>query len=92
MKKAMCGSITRIPAAPVFRWLREMGQVPTDDMLRTFNCGLGMIAVVAKDDAAQVAKALTDAGENVREIGVVESAPTEEADCIVEHADSLWRS
>jgi phosphoribosylformylglycinamidine cyclo-ligase len=77
---------------PVFRWLREVGQVPTDDMLRTFNCGLGMIAVVAKDDATRVAMALTEAGETVREIGVVERAPTDEADCIVEHADSLWRS
>lgn len=38
----------------VFQWLREVGQVPTDDMLRTFNCGLGMIVVVAKDDAARV--------------------------------------
>jgi phosphoribosylaminoimidazole (AIR) synthetase len=76
----------------VFGWLRAAGHVPTDDMLRTFNCGLGMIAVVAKDDAARVAKALTEAGETVHEIGVVERAPTDEADCIVEHADSLWRS
>ena len=41
---------------------------------------------------AGVAKRLGDAGETVREIGVVERAPTDEADCIVEHADSLWRS
>ena len=79
-------------APPVFRWLRDVGRVPTDDMLKTFNCGLGMIAVVAKDDAARIAKALTDAGETVHEIGVVEPAPGDEADCVVEHADSLWRS
>jgi phosphoribosylformylglycinamidine cyclo-ligase len=77
---------------PVFRWLREAGSVPTDDMLRTFNCGLGMVAVVAKGDAARVAQALTDAGETVREVGIVERAPTAEADCIVEHGDDLWRS
>ena len=35
-------------APAVFRWLREVGQVPTDDMLRTFNCGLGMIVVTAR--------------------------------------------
>ena len=57
------------PAPPVFRWLREAGQVPTEDMLRTFNCGLGMIVVVAQRDAATVAKALTDAGESVHESG-----------------------
>jgi phosphoribosylformylglycinamidine cyclo-ligase len=77
---------------PVFRWLREAGSVPTGDMLRTFNCGLGMVAVVAKADAARVAQALADAGETVREVGIVERAPTDEADCIVEHGDALWRS
>jgi phosphoribosylformylglycinamidine cyclo-ligase len=77
---------------PVFRWLRQAGSVPTDDMLRTFNCGLGMIAVVAKADAARVAQALADAGETVREVGIVDRAPTAEADCIVEHGDDLWRS
>jgi len=79
-----------VPA--VFRWLREAGSVPTDDMLRTFNCGLGMIAVVAKSDVARVSKTLSDAGETVRAVGVIERAPTSEADCIVEHGDSLWRS
>ena len=79
-------------APPVFQWLRDVGQVPTDDMLRTFNCGLGMIAVVARNDAARIARALTDAGETVHEIGVVERAPGDEADCVVDHADSLWRS
>ena len=79
-------------AAPVFGWLQKVGGVPTDDMLRTFNCGLGMIVVVNPDDAAKVAKALADTGETVSTVGVIERAPTEEADCIVEHADSLWRS
>ena len=79
-----------VPA--VFRWLREIGQVPTDDMLRTFNCGLGMIVVVAAADAAAVSKALTDAGESVATVGVIETAPQSEADCVVDHAESLWRS
>src|SRR5690349_5211149 len=48
-------------APAVFRWLREAGSVPTDDMLRTFNCGIGMIAVVDKGDAARVSKVLADA-------------------------------
>ena len=84
--------MARWTAPRVFQWLREVGQVPTDDMLRTFNCGLGMIVVVAKDDAARVATALTGTGETVSEIGTIERAPTDEADCIVDHAESLWRS
>ena len=82
----------RWTAPRVFEWLHQVGQVPTDDMLRTFNCGLGMIVVVAKDDAARVAHALTETGETVSEIGVIEKAPTDEADCVVEHAESLWQS
>ncbi|MFO1084443.1 MAG: phosphoribosylformylglycinamidine cyclo-ligase [Reyranellaceae bacterium] len=77
---------------PVFRWLREVGAVPTDDMLRTFNCGLGMIVVTAPADAALVAKALKDAGETAHEVGVVERGPGGEADCVIDHAESLWRS
>ena len=77
---------------PLFRWLRETGQVPTDDMLRTFNCGLGMIAVVAAADVPRVTAVLTAEGESVSEIGTIQSAPTAEADCIVDNAESLWRS
>ena len=82
----------RWSAPPVFGWLREVGQVPTDDMLRTFNCGLGMVVVCAPADAARVAKVLADADEQVREVGVIEPAPGREADCVVDHADTLWRS
>jgi phosphoribosylaminoimidazole (AIR) synthetase len=76
----------------VFGWLQKTGNVPTEDMLRTFNCGIGMIAIVAPADAARVTKALADAGETVSTIGVIGRAPTEEADCIVEHADTLWQT
>ncbi|SJZ43024.1 phosphoribosylformylglycinamidine cyclo-ligase [Enhydrobacter aerosaccus] len=82
----------RWTAPPVFSWLREVGNVPTDDMLQTFNCGLGMVVVTTAADAARVAQALRDSGETVAEIGVIEPAPTAEADCVVEHADSLWQS
>ncbi|HJQ58396.1 MAG TPA: phosphoribosylformylglycinamidine cyclo-ligase [Vineibacter sp.] len=78
-------------APPVFGWLRAVGNVPTDDMLQTFNCGLGMLVAVAADDAARVAAALTAAGETVANVGVVEPAPTTEADCVVTSADALWR-
>lgn len=82
----------RWTAPAVFRWLHDVGRVPTDDMLRTFNCGVGMIAVTAPADTERVAKALTDAGETVHHVGTIEPAPTDEADCVVDHADTLWRS
>ena len=83
---------TQWTAAPVFRWLRAVGQVPTDDMLRTFNCGLGMVVVVAAADVERVSAALAAQGEIVRPVGIIERAPTAEADCVVEQAESLWRS
>ena len=51
-----------------------------------------MIAVVAAADVARVMAVLTAEGETVTEIGTIEPSPTAEADCIVENAESLWRS
>jgi phosphoribosylformylglycinamidine cyclo-ligase len=48
---------------PVFRWLQQSGSVPREDMLRTFNMGIGLILVVAPGDAETVLQALGDAGE-----------------------------
>lgn len=41
-----------IDVPPVFGWLAEAGGVPRDDLLRTFNCGVGMVIVVAREAAA----------------------------------------
>ena len=43
-------------------------------MLRTFNCGIGMVVVVASDEAAAVSNALQAAGETAVEIGRIETA------------------
>src|SRR6187549_920470 len=53
---------------PVFHWLQEKGQVPVDDMFRTFNMGIGLIVAVAPDQAEQVKATVagTIIGENVR--------------------------
>jgi phosphoribosylformylglycinamidine cyclo-ligase len=54
---------------PVFGWLQEEGSVPEEDMIRTFNCGIGM-AVVVPADAADRAEALfREQGETVYRIG-----------------------
>ncbi len=49
----------------VFAWLQQAGKVPTDEMLRTFNSGIGMVLVVGKDEALEVRAALEKAGERV---------------------------
>ena len=57
----------RLP--PIFDWLRREGGVARDEMLRTFNCGIGMVAVLAPDDVAQATNSLEQRGEIVYEIG-----------------------
>jgi phosphoribosylformylglycinamidine cyclo-ligase len=58
-----------IEVPPVFSWLARTGGVRPAEMMRTFNCGVGMILVVASGQAAQVAAVLQEAGENVSPIG-----------------------
>ncbi len=57
-----------VPA--VFRWLARTGGVPVDEMLRVFNCGLGMVLVVS--DVAAATALLTGEGETVFRIGTIQ--------------------
>ncbi len=56
---------------PVFRWMAETGGIAEAEMLKTFNCGIGMIVVCAADRADDLTAALSDAGETVARIGSV---------------------
>jgi phosphoribosylformylglycinamidine cyclo-ligase len=60
-----------VPVLPVFKWLASEGNVAQNEMLRTFNCGIGMIAIAAPEHAAAVAEAFTSAGERAVNIGKV---------------------
>lgn len=53
----------------VFAWLRDAGGIADAEMLKTFNCGIGMVAVVAPDRAESVARVLMEAGETVIPLG-----------------------
>jgi len=54
---------------PVFQWLRKAGNVADEEMLRTFNCGIGMTISVAAEQAEMLADDLRSAGETVHRIG-----------------------
>jgi phosphoribosylaminoimidazole synthetase len=64
-------ALDAIEVPPVFSWLASTGGVAAEEMLRTFNCGVGMVAVVAAGQAAQVAAVLQKEGETVTSIGQV---------------------
>ncbi len=66
--------LTRVPVLPVFQWLARTGNIAEPEMLRTFNCGIGMIAVVEAGAADAVAKVLTREGETVVHLGRVTAA------------------
>ncbi len=70
-------------APPVFAWLQEHGKVDAAEMARTFNCGIGMAVIVAKDHAATAMAHLQAAGENVFTIGEIRTRSAGEAQTIV---------
>jgi phosphoribosylformylglycinamidine cyclo-ligase len=63
--------LSRVPVQPVFKWLAKVGGVAQTEMLRTFNCGVGMVAVTAAADVEAVTSAFTKAGETVVRLGEV---------------------
>jgi phosphoribosylformylglycinamidine cyclo-ligase len=65
----ICKSSWQRPA--IFSWLQQDGGIPEDDLLRTFNCGIGMTLAVARKDADQVEQILSSAGETVYRIGEI---------------------
>ncbi len=58
---------------PLFGWLQETGKIALGDMRRTFNCGIGGVLIVAKDNVDEISKALTANGETVSVIGEIVS-------------------
>ena len=62
------------PRSDAFKWLQQTGAVAEDEMWRVFNCGIGMVVVVAAAHAKAAADQLRKSGETVYEIGRVEKS------------------
>ena len=60
---------------PVFKWLAAQGGISNDEMLKTFNCGIGMVIVADAQSTDAVAEALAALGETVIRLGQVTDAP-----------------
>jgi phosphoribosylformylglycinamidine cyclo-ligase len=80
----------RWPLPPVFAWLMQAGGVADAEMARTFNCGIGMMAVVEPDKAEAVAAQLTAAGETVFPIGRIVARRGDMAGAAVEGMTAAW--
>lgn len=59
------------PQSKLFAWLQGEGNVAADEMYRTFNCGIGMVVIVAAEDADAAIASLSDSGETVYRLGQI---------------------
>jgi len=72
------------PMPPLFQWLQREGDVAEGEMQRVFNCGIGMVVVVAAEDADAATRALTSGGEAVFRIGAIEARKAGEPQTVID--------
>ncbi|OUR83561.1 phosphoribosylformylglycinamidine cyclo-ligase [Cycloclasticus sp. 46_120_T64] len=65
------------PTPALFDWLQEEGNISDEEMLKTFNCGIGMVVCVAKEDTDAVLAQLASSGESAFVIGDISAAEGE---------------
>src|SRR5260221_2846506 len=69
---------------PLFQWLQREGGVADAEMHRVFNCGIGMVVVVAAGHAAAATKLLVAQGETVYHIGAIEARKSGEPQAVID--------
>ena len=68
---------------PLFQWLQAQGNIAPLEMYRTFNCGIGMVVIVAAEHAEQAQAVLASADETVYRIGHIRAQQAGEAPTVV---------
>jgi phosphoribosylformylglycinamidine cyclo-ligase len=76
-------------APPVFTWLAKAGNIDAMEMARTFNCGIGLVLIVARENADAVSNVLSEAGEKVFHIGEVDANTTAHR-VMLQNTDKVW--
>ncbi len=79
------------PLPPVFSWLHHDARIPLPEMVRTFNCGIGMVAVVEPDHAEAAISRLEAAGETAFRIGEAVAAGTG-PQVVIDGLEAAWRA
>ncbi|WP_298619724.1 phosphoribosylformylglycinamidine cyclo-ligase [uncultured Zoogloea sp.] len=67
----------------LFQWLQHAGNVDAQEMYRVFNCGVGMVVIVAAEDAEMAAAQLCSTGETVYKLGTIEARAEGQAQTVV---------
>jgi phosphoribosylformylglycinamidine cyclo-ligase len=63
-----------LPLPELFEFFKDAGNISTNEMYRTFNCGIGMVLICDENDVKEVSKSLQDGGEEVSIIGNIVTA------------------
>jgi len=84
--------LDRVPVLPVFKWLATAGNISEHEMLRTFNCGIGMVAVLDRDTADTACERFAKNGETVVRLGEVVAASGGDRVGFRGHLDLSFRS
>src|SRR5689334_14275589 len=80
---------SRWPLPALFSLLQQGGDIAAEEMARTFNCGVGMVAIVASEHADEVIRLLGQAGEQAFEIGHIDRG---QRGCTVTASTAAWNS
>lgn len=75
---------------PVFSWLQKAGNIAPSELARTFNCGIGMVLIVAPQNADEITSVLESHGEQVFSIGKIIDRPTGVEGVILNGVDTAW--
>jgi len=71
-------NLNAVPVLPVFKWLAREGNIAELELLRTFNCGIGMVAIVKREQLVEVMDVFAQNGETVVDLGEVVEASDDE--------------
>lgn len=66
-------NLTKLSPPSVFNWLKTEGNISNEEMLRTFNCGIGMVLIVEGDKAEDLVALLNNTGEAASLIGEIKN-------------------
>jgi phosphoribosylformylglycinamidine cyclo-ligase len=80
-----------VPVLPVFKWLASRGKIAEAEMLRTFNCGIGMVAVLDSRGAKAASERFAALGETVVALGEVVAAKDGARVGFRGHLDLAWQ-
>ena len=81
------------PLPPLFQWLLEAGNLSSDDMARTLNCGIGFVVICSAEHQDAITASLESSGETVYEIGTITPRTDKNSDAepiTIDHMDAQW--